>query len=353
MRAFFTKSSSFYASSKICFKSTPEELEKKKKRKKEMTSSELHGDNASRGIPAVKQYKEILLHVFAKTGYDYKQDFVSEDVELRKALEDAFDLDNLSVTARQAISNGFQVGYDFANLVFHHASADIKFLVGKYVILGVYTADDTAPDRMVLLQQFTEKFVSNEPQGEVYLDAFARLLSHDIRNHYGPFATSCIIKNCLEFLGSSALEHQYPNGFRATSEQFPNWLRRKTGNGETYAFFLFPEATFPEHRLLSDFLAAIPDMAEWINLTNDVLSYYKERVVGREDNCYIVNDAVMLGVTEMEALEASVRYLGVLHDRVVAVLSPKEELLASWKNLERGFIMFHLKQERYKLNDLF
>ncbi|KAG6002503.1 hypothetical protein E4U54_000865 [Claviceps lovelessii] len=319
-----------------------------------MTTSEAQAENGPRGVSAIKQYKNILLELFAKMGYDHEQQTPPVDTKFRKAMEDAFDLKNLSPTRRQAISHSFEVGYDYANLVVPYVPEETRLLIGRYVVLAVYTADDSSDEAGVaMLEQFVQKFIKNEAHGDAFVDDYDRLLRQDLSKHYGPFSTANIIKSCFQFLSITAVEHQYANGFPVTSDSFPDWLRLKTGDGETYALYLFPDALFPEQKLLGHFLPAIPDLAEWFDLTNDMLSYYKERVVGSEENGYIVNRAAMLGVTEMESLEVCAKQVGVLYDRITAVLSSNKDLLAAWKCAVNGYILFHIKQPRYRLNDLF
>ncbi|KAG6006668.1 hypothetical protein E4U21_006813 [Claviceps maximensis] len=309
-------------------------------------------DNVSRGIANINQYRSIVLDVFTKMGYDYKKDIMPEDAELRKALSDILEVDTLSATQRRALSPYFEMGYDYANICCHHLPAETKNLIATYLSLVMFMDDDTGLEKRTILQQFNQKFLKHEPHGDRFFDQLAQLLMHDIEKHFGPFATTYIIKNLMEYVVVSVSEQQYPNGYPATSECFPDWLRSKSGNGEAFAFFIFPEVLFPEKDMLGHYLAAIADITDWLGLVNDVLSYYKERVVGSEDNCYIVNKAVMRGVTELESLHAAAKHIDVLTDRITAVLSPNEELLATWRGLQRGYLMFHVKQPRYKLKDL-
>ncbi|KAG5981197.1 hypothetical protein E4U55_003205 [Claviceps digitariae] len=308
--------------------------------------------NESRVIPDVQQLRDIVLELFDNVGFDYKQAFVSEDIKLRKAMEDAVGFNDLSPQVRQAASTCFKVSYDFANCVYRHAPEEIRVLVGVYLFLLLYVADDTTPDRMLLLRDFSHKFLHHEPQGAPLFDLLPGVLLDDFTKHYGTSARTFMVKHCLDYLQSSFLEFQYPNGFTAINEAFPVWLRRKTGNSETFAFLMFPESMFPEDTHLSEFIVAIPDISDFFDTGNDVLSYYKERIVGSEENNFIANDAVMRGVTEVESLKATAKQVKVLVDRITKSLSPNKELLACWKSLYKGFFLYHFTQERYRLKEV-
>ncbi|KAG5942770.1 hypothetical protein E4U53_007165 [Claviceps sorghi] len=316
-----------------------------------MTASNVPMQKASREVVLIKQYKKIVLKLLDRMGYDYKQGFGPEDTDLRRGMEDALYSGNPSQADRQAFSRGFEFGYDLASTVYSHVPLDARVLIGRSMALSVYAEDDIVPEKVRLLQQFNQKLLKHETHGDEYFDQYARLLTHDVEKLYGPFATSCIVRNFLAFVASCAVECQHPSPFSAPSGQFHDWMRRETGLGDGMAFMMFPDATFPEQRLLDDILVAIPDIADWTPLANDVLSFYKERVVGNEQNGFISNKAASLGVTEIECLEACARRVELLHDRITEVFSANEELTAAWKSYKNGYIMFHVKQARYKLKE--
>ncbi|KAG6021739.1 hypothetical protein E4U41_002417 [Claviceps citrina] len=318
-----------------------------------MTGSEAKTEDASRSIPSVKQYKDLVLHVLAKMSYDYNQDPAPEDLELRKAMENALDVGSRSTTLRQAILEPFEAGYAVANIAYHHSPWETKLFIAIYTTLAIYIDNEASPDRLNMLKGFAQKLLKHEPHENPYHDHLARLITNDAGKLFGPFATSCIITSCLDYIVGCGLELEYPNGFPAMSESLPGWVRRKTGNSDAYSFFLFPEAVYPEDRLLGHFLAAIPDVVEWINNMNDILSYYKERIVGSEGNCYIANGARILGETELEVLRKTAEHTEVVQDRITAVLSRKEELLKPWKHFANGYIKYHMHAKRYKLKDIF
>jgi len=51
---------------------------------------------------------------------------------------------------------------------------------------------------------------------------------------------------------------------------------------------MFPEATFREEVYLKVFIPTIPDIAMLGNQVNDIFSFYKESVVGKEGYNYIL-----------------------------------------------------------------
>ena len=52
-------------------------------------------------------------------------------------------------------------------------------------------------------------------------------------------------------------------------KKFPDFYRDMSGMNVAYAVFCYPKAMYPD---VSQFLEAIPDMAKFIDISNDVLS---------------------------------------------------------------------------------
>ncbi|KAM4055029.1 hypothetical protein HRG_005840 [Hirsutella rhossiliensis] len=80
----------------------------------------------------------------------------------------------------------------------------------------------------------------------------------------------------LKFLTSNLLErHAGFQNMLVTREgrQFPGFYRDMSGMNVAYAVFCYPKALYPD---VGAFLEAIPDMAKFIDISNDVLSFYKE-----------------------------------------------------------------------------
>jgi len=89
---------------------------------------------------------------------------------------------------------------------------------------------------------------------------------------FDPISANCIILSSLDFVNGCVLEETpeiQDMKLTQASQTWPNFLRRKTGYAQAYAFMLFPMEANLE---LSTYIQVIDDMADFINLINDVLS---------------------------------------------------------------------------------
>lgn len=100
------------------------------------------------------------------------------------------------------------------------------------------------------------------------------------------FAVDMVFKAQLEFLSGNLVENECGDKLRplkSTPHFLRNYLRLKTGICEPYALFIWPSdimAQAGEHCCTP--LAVMPDLMTWIDDTNDIMSFYKESVVGNE-----------------------------------------------------------------------
>ncbi|KAI1095300.1 isoprenoid synthase domain-containing protein [Rostrohypoxylon terebratum] len=177
---------------------------------------------------------------------------------------------------------------------------------------------------------------------------------HTLRGMYGPFICDMITKATLEFFSMCAFEQEYDGTFAASSStpDFPYYLRFKTGLGEPYALFAFPECMYPEDVFLRTYLPAIPYLVREFNLGNDFLSFYKESIVSDERLNYVHNSSRASRVTPIQALEDVRLSLidGVQTIREVLAVDP--QLQSNLDQMLHGYVMFHFGASRYRLSEL-
>lgn len=90
--------------------------------------------------------------------------------------------------------------------------------------------------------------------------------------HWSLIPANIIITSSLNFVTSTIIEHkklvsrdsQGPSG-----RPWAYYLRNMDGLGDAYGVFTFPSALCPD---VSKYIQAIPDMAKYIVLSNDILS---------------------------------------------------------------------------------
>lgn len=102
------------------------------------------------------------------------------------------------------------------------------------------------------------------------------------------YAIDMTFKAQLEFFSANLVEMECGDGLRpqrSTPSFLRHYLRLKTGICEPYALFIFPSDVLAQagddvHAPL----AATPDIMTWIDDVNDIMSFYKESVVGDEQD---------------------------------------------------------------------
>ncbi|KAB8204801.1 isoprenoid synthase domain-containing protein [Aspergillus parasiticus] len=181
-----------------------------------------------------------------------------------------------------------------------------------------------------------------------------RFIGEEIPKFYGSFASDMIRKSIIEFACSCVVENEHHGKIIAsrTTPDVPYYFRQKTGLSEAYAFFSFPETLFPEKAVLPVYLPVISDIERYINLANDLLSFYKECVVGEEQFNYFHSHAKSNRITPVESLRSAATDLTrCIHD-VKAALSAYPAFSASVTQVFHGYVVYHCSSSWYRLSEL-
>ncbi|KAF9556238.1 terpenoid synthase, partial [Agrocybe pediades] len=169
---------------------------------------------------------------------------------------------------------------------------------------------------------------------------------------FEPIVANCIILSAMDFINGCMLE-QVPNiqdmKLSDSASSWPYYLRSKTGSAHAYAFMIFPKEGGID---LSSYIQVIDDIALFINLANDVLSFYKEYLAGEQTN-YIHNLAFVAQRTVSETLRDVVDETIRASLRVSKVLKNTDvRALAYWNRFVNGYLTFHFTETRYRLTEL-
>ena len=131
--------------------------------------------------------------------------------------------------------------------------------------------DDVINDIKEDADDFQRRFFAGEKQTQCLFQAFADIL-REAYDHWDPVLANVLVTSGLNFVTSNLLETR--EGFQKMSvtkagRAFPYYYRDLAGITEAYAIFGYPTALYPE---IENFLEALPDMALFINIFNDVVS---------------------------------------------------------------------------------
>jgi len=208
--------------------------------------------------------------------------------------------------------------------------------------------DDQAPRNPFPVQSFQGCFIANQPQFDPVLSALTDVLNF-LWEYYDPLSANGITNSALNFMTSCCVETgletiELVPGIR----RFAWFMREGTGISKAYASFGYTKRR--GFRTI-DFVQAIPDMEYWIDLTNDLLSFYKEELAGDTVN-YVHTRARNENMAPLDVLAEMEQELIRSRDTIHAALKANPSALKTWQEFEQGYIHWHLTQSRYKLEDL-
>ncbi|KAF9878622.1 hypothetical protein CkaCkLH20_04114 [Colletotrichum karsti] len=249
-------------------------------------------------------------------------------------------------------AKGFRLGYAEGLLAHPRHPTIVQGYVGLFTWLVVMYDDIVGQNDQMVEEAslFHQRFFKGERQKNNLLEGIAVLLreAHDL---FDPVMANLLQLSVLKFLTSNLLERH--NGFQTfqitrAGEKFPDFYRDMSGMNVAYAVFCYPKEQYPD---VSQFIEAIPDMARFIDISNDVLSFYKEELGGDTRN-YIHNRALTTGKPVLQVVEeVNIETIDAAK-RVEAILKGRGVYEDTWNESVRGYMAMHTTNARYKLKDL-
>lgn len=82
-----------------------------------------------------------------------------------------------------------------------------RIFITLYTAVLVYL-DDVFEHDVQAVHDFNQRFLRNEPQEDLVLDAFSKMLSVELPAIYGTFASNIIITSTLNLVTALLLEHE-------------------------------------------------------------------------------------------------------------------------------------------------
>ncbi|KAI0864287.1 longiborneol synthase [Xylaria cubensis] len=249
-------------------------------------------------------------------------------------------------------SKGFWLGFSQGLLPYISHPIEVQAYIGLFTWL-VVQYDDIVGQKGQMQEEagrFHERFFRGETQPNAFLDGIAQLI-REASEYFDLTLSTLIQTSTLDFITCNLLEQRREfKNLRVTKEgqEFPYYLRNMSGIAVAYAIFCYPRALYPDIGL---FIEAIPDMAMFINKSNDVLSFYKEELGGDKRN-YINNRAVREEKDALQVLELVKSDTLRCVMRVRYILRGRGEYAKSWEDFMRGILAMHTTNPRYRLSEL-
>ncbi|KAI0155205.1 isoprenoid synthase domain-containing protein [Xylariaceae sp. FL1272] len=244
-------------------------------------------------------------------------------------------------------------GVEYAALCYPGHPIEVQTYIAVFTLL-VLCLDDHTIEGSHAIEYFHKRFYTGERQVTSVLEGLSQLI-REAHHHWTPIAANLITTNIFAFVTATTIELKElvkPEAQVNSGHPWAYYKRCSDGLGDCFAAFTFPRALYPDE---SQWIQAIPDMAKYILLCNDIISFYKEEVVGDTDN-YIHTVARYTGKSVVSVLE------DVTHETEDAVWRIRQVLTSggegqkpyaqAWHAHEQGYVDFHVFGERYKLAEL-
>jgi hypothetical protein len=202
------------------------------------------------------------------------------------------------------------------------------------------------------IESFQHRWLSGQPQMHPMLDHFSQCLK-DMRKFWDPLCADMMISSTFYFLYGNILENRADISqmkLRGPSILWPNWVRAMTGVATVISLFVFPKSACDD---VSKFLQAVPEIDNWINYTNDILSYvfpffpldsslrvsryYKEDFQG-ETNTYVHFRATCAGKDTLDVLSDLVNETCDAYHWANGLFSTEPTLSKHFQTFIRGYM---------------
>ncbi|KAJ7156090.1 isoprenoid synthase domain-containing protein [Mycena crocata] len=243
----------------------------------------------------------------------------------------------------------FENGYSVAANNFPGHPLEVQLYIATYTWLA-FVIDDTTSSMADDVAHFQERFYAGEKQPTLLLQGFAEVL-RSTYDHFDNVVSNFIILSSLAFINSNVLETRPEfRAMKATKGgvKWSYYFRDKEGLPEAYAYFTYPKALYPD---IGEFLEAIPDMGIFINLTNDILSFYKEEKAGETKN-YLHHRASYEKKPVLSVLECVITEAVEAFKRTEVILCGRGIYEAAWQTHVRGYLAMHKSNYRYRLGEI-
>lgn len=227
----------------------------------------------------------------------------------------------------------------------HIPDKSTRIWIALFTACAIYVDDRFLKDSH-LISEFQERFICGNHQGDPALDAFASLL-RETYVHYDPVAANFILTSTLNGITAIILEEDTKNmQVVSAGVRYPTFSRRMSGAADAYGILAFPRTL-----RLDSYIQALPEIINYINNVNDILSFYKEELNGEA-----INRVSLLAACQKQSKIDTLRFLAnravQAHENALEVLGTNTDGSHAYQHFSQGFIGFHSGAARYRLEEL-
>lgn len=307
------------------------------------------------------QTEEILRSWLRNVGFDLQQSVQPFNTKLYVELEEWIISQNLQEHQLTRIWELLPACTSAADKWYPHASHHLKRYIALFTTFLLYVDDKAEQDLEKILPDL-QRVASGAYNGlhtlkcdDSVVTLWLELVATETKRFYGPYSTGVITKGLIDFMLGNTVESKLAAGLNLPAkfgQRASKFVRDKTGAGEVYSHFIFPEHLAEEGGHLSTYVPFIACMLEIIDDVNDILSFYKESVVGTELNTNIMNRARTSCCSSHDVLKQICGEAAETMNVVSTGLAERCIAEKLWKDFINGYIMWHISEDRYRLKEI-
>lgn len=309
---------------------------------KELANGPTHSKSAMTedSVRALSQY--IVNEFFRQTGLSVPAGQSEQDGPVGQQVHTEMQCWNLRDISPHRLQKHIVTSINYATTTFGHNRLDTQVHIALFTVLCL-CVDDLEVDS-VALEEFVPRFQTGREQLHPVLSLLVEKLQR-MPDFYHLYAASAIVAGTIHFINCTLFDKQYED-MKLHSKALPFVLYKRARNslGEVYASCVWDKFNFPE---LSTHVQVMPETMIYLDYANDILSFYKEELVGETNN--FVHDRVHVTGKDVKGA-----LLDILNETVNAVARARlilqgEKERAIWERFLQGYVAFHFLSPRYKL----
>ncbi|KAI0343572.1 terpenoid synthase [Trametopsis cervina] len=243
-----------------------------------------------------------------------------------------------------SLEKHLQTGLAIGTLAYAHTRADIQAHIATHSML-VTIIDDRKIAHAAL-----EEFIPRLLSGAAQLDPLLDMLVDNLRgmsDYYAPASAGGIVASTLEFVNAMLRETDVRDTeISEGAMRYARYVRAQNGMGEAYCLFVWDKFNFSD---VASYVPAIADAAIFVCFANDILSFYKEELLGDYQNM-VHSRAAASGKDVVSALNDIVDETTVVISHVRDILKGREK--DAWEQFMSGYSLFHYLDARYRLHEV-
>lgn len=303
-------------------------------------------------VPSQNDYEHIVSRFLKDIGY-FKPS-ITPDLSLEKPVTSYFGSQPWEPLIKdQAVKRAKRSAVELG-MIYPFVSKEHKIACSIFITY-MFLIDDCELGLIPGLEEFETRLIQGKPQESPVLTSMLEFLGK-MGTLFGSYGRIIISKSMVEFIGGRLVENRYEGSMvpPVGALRFPQYFRRKASIADPFAHFAFPQQLYPEEVFLEEYLPILPDAADFVSFSNDIISFYKETMTGVEDLNYICNFAHVRQISLLEALRITSEKAVQCVRNIRAVLSKSKypELLDTTELFLQSYVACHFNLPRYKLGEL-